>query len=178
MSEINVDVILPSQIAADVFSPSLQGDANVFIPGTQGPVGPAGPLDHFKTIKVDGQSDLIPIGIESLKFIGQTGINILTDDAQNPKSITINAAPLSGYFESENVIGYKASLAPGSDTYTINFPQQFASNPKAVTCAFQNVVDDMASYFSIGNIDVNGFNINFSDVLLNNGYFLNIQVKK
>jgi hypothetical protein len=175
MSEINVDVVLPSQVTTDVFSPSLQGEANVFIPGTQ---GPPGPVNHFKTIKVDGQSDLIPIGIESLKFIGQTGINILTDDSQNPKSITINAAPLSGYFEAENVIGYKASLAPGSDSYTINFPQQLAYTPKAVTCAFQNVVDDMAYYFSIGNIDVNGFNINFSDVLLNNGYFLNIQVKK
>jgi len=184
MSEINVDVILPSQIAADVFSPSLQGDANVFIPGAQGaegpqgPQGPEGPLNQFKTIKVDGQSDLIPTGIESLKFIGQTGINVLTDNSQNLKSITINAAPLSGYFEAENIIGYKASLAPGSDSYTINFPQQLASNPKAVTCAFQNIVDDMAYYFTIGNIDVNGFNINFSDTLLNNGYFLNIQVKK
>lgn len=37
MSEINVDVVLPSQVTTDVFSPSLQGEANVFIPGTQGP---------------------------------------------------------------------------------------------------------------------------------------------
>jgi hypothetical protein len=102
MSEINIDVVLPSQITTDVFSPSLQGDANVFIPGLQGPQGqqgPEGPVNQFKTIKVYGQSDLIPTGIESLKFIGQTGINILTDDSQNPKSITINDVPLSGYFK-------------------------------------------------------------------------------
>ena len=90
MGDVIVDVILPNAITTDVTSPSFPGNANVFIPGAdgpQGPQGPEGPLNQFKTIKVDGQSDLVPTGIESLKFIGQTGINILTDDSQNPKSI-------------------------------------------------------------------------------------------
>ena len=181
MADVIVDVILPNAITTDVTSPSFPGNANVFIPGAdgpQGPQGPEGPVNQFKTIKVDGQSDLVPTGIESLKFIGQTGINILTDNSQNPKSITINAAPLSGYFEAENVVGYKANLTAGSDNYYIQYPTVLNTAPRSVVCAFQNTVDDMAYYFSIGSITNAGFYINFSDTLLNNGYFLNIQVKK
>lgn len=176
---ISVDVILPTQVSTDVTSPSFQGDANIFVPGPQGPAGPEGPVNQFKILKVDGQSDLIPTGIETLQFIAGTGISILTDSSQNPyKSITIDAAPLSGYFESENIVGYKANLTYGSDSYYINFPQPLASAPRSVVCTFQNVVDDMAYYFTIGTINSNGFYINFSDILINNGYFLNIQVKK
>jgi hypothetical protein len=181
MADVIVDVILPNAITTDVTSPSYLANTNVFIPGAdgpQGPQGPEGPLNQFKTIKVDGQSDLVPTGIESLKFIGQTGINILTDNSQNPKSITINAAPLSGYFEAENVVGYKANLTAGSDNYYIQYPTVLNTAPRSVVCAFQNTVDDMAYYFSIGSITNAGFYINFSDNLLNNGYFLNIQVKK
>ena len=181
MADVIVDVILPNAITTDVTSPSFPGNANVFIPGAdgpQGPQGPEGPVNQFKTIKVDGQSDLVPTGIESLKFIGQTGINILTDNSQNPKSITINAAPLSGYFEAENVVGYKANLTAGSDNYYIQYPTVLNTAPRSVVCAFQNTVDDMAYYFSIGSITNAGFHINFSDTLLNNGYYLNIQVKK
>ena len=181
MADVIVDVILPNAITTDVTSPSYLANANVFIPGAdgpQGPQGPEGPLNQFKTIKVDGQSDLVPTGIESLKFIGQTGINILTDNSQNPKSITINAAPLSGYFEAENVVGYKANLTAGSDNYYIQYPTVLNTAPRSVVCAFQNTVDDMAYYFSIGSITNAGFYINFSDNLSNNGYFLNIQVKK
>jgi len=182
MPEINVDVILPAATTTDVTSPTFENTANVFIPGAQGPQGPQGPegpVNQFKTLKVDGQPDLIPTGIETLQFIASTGISIQTNSLQNPyKSITINAAPLSGYFEEENILGYKANLTQGSDNYYIQFPQTLASNPRSVVCAFQNVVDDMAYYFTIGNIDSNGFYINFSDTLLNNGYYLNIQVKK
>lgn len=177
---ISVDVILPTQITTDVTSPSFPGNANVFIPGPQGPPGPPGVADYFKTINVTGQPDLIPTGIETLRFIGRTGVSISTDPSQNPyKSIIINAAPLSGYFEAENVIGYKANLTPqGSDSYYVQFPQVLTSSPKSVVCTFQNIVDDMAYYFNIGNINSTGFYINFSDTLLNNGYYLNIQVKK
>ena len=173
---INVDVILPTQVSADVTSPSFQGDANIFIPGPQ---GPEGPVNQFKIFKVDNQIDLIPTGIEILEFIAGTGISILTNTSQNPyKSIIIDASLLSGYFDSENIIGYTASLSKGSDNYYINFPQPLSSNPKSVVCTFQNIVDDMAYYFTIGSINSNGFNINFSDTLLNDGYYLNIQVKK
>jgi hypothetical protein len=174
---ISVDVILPGQTTTSVTSPSFQGDANVFIPGPQGPPGAS---DFFKIINVSGQPELIPTGIETLQFIGQTGISISTDSSKNPyKSITINAAPLSGYVERENIIGYKANLIPqGSDSYYVQFPEVLSSAPRSVVCTFQNIIDDMAYYFNIGNINSTGFYINFSDTLLNNGYYLNIQVKK
>jgi len=179
MADLIVDVILPNAITTDVTSPSFQGDANIFIPGPQGPQGPEGPVNQFKTFKVNNQPDLIPTGIETLKFIAETGIKISTNSSQNPyKSITIDAAPLSGYFESENILGYTANLTQGSDNYYISFPQTLSSAPKSVVCAFQNIVDDMAYYFTIGAINSNGFYINFSDILLNNGYYLNVQIKK
>lgn len=174
-----MDVILPTQISTNVTSPSFQEDTNIFVPGSQGPAGPEGPVNQFKILKVNGQPDLIPTGIETLQFIAGTGISILTDHSQNPyKSIKIDASPLSGYFDSENVIGYTANLTQGSDNYYINFPQPLPSTPKSVVCAFQNIVDDMAYYFNIGTINSTGFYINFSDTLISNGYYLNIQVKK
>jgi hypothetical protein len=182
MSDFIVDVILPEATAAEVVSPSFEDTANVYIPGPQGPQGqqgPAGADNLFKIINVSGQIDLIPSGIETLRFIAQTGISILSDSSQNPyKSIKINAAPLSGYFEGENVIGYKANLTAGSDSYYITYPNVLSTSPRSVVCAFQNTVDDIAYYFNLGSINPTGFYINFSDNLLNNGYYLNIQVKK
>ena len=185
MADVIVDVILPSAITTDVTSPSYSANANIFIPGADGPQGPIGPIgpsgssDLFKIIKVTGQADLIPTGAESLQFIAGTGISIITNSNLNPyKSIKIDASPLSGYFEGENIVGYKANLTAGSDNYYIQYPTVLNTAPRSVVCAFQNTVDDMAYYFSIGSITNAGFYINFSDTLLNNGYFLNIQVKK
>jgi hypothetical protein len=387
MADVIVDVILPNAITTDVTSPSFPTNANVFIPGADGPPGPPGPSgasDVFKIINVTGQPNLIPTGIETLQFVAGTGISILTNPNLNPyKSIKIDASPLSGYFQSivnslsgtitgnyvtkfngqftdrptvngtgillsgeatrlpdtilyttgnqiksgrliigddaisivdpnspytlslqtnsprtwleilnnsgtnkgvffgiegnnfeqwnyqggdivfftsenvsdgsvrltiknngkvgigtsspseklevvgnlkvsnsgffnsgiqvgtgvyiepqrivingdtvitkselnavsgyfegENVIGYKANLTQGFDNYYVQFPQVLSSVPRSVVCTFQNIVDDMAYFFNIGNINSTGFYINFSDILLNNGYYLNIQVKK
>jgi hypothetical protein len=94
-------------------------------------------------------------------------------------TLDIKINNLSGYFETENIIGYKANLTPaGYDNYYIEFPQILYSSPKSVVCTFQNTIDNLAYYFTVGSITNTGFYINFSDNLLNNGYFLNIQVKK
>jgi hypothetical protein len=179
MGDVIVDVILPNAITTDVNSPSFPANANVYIPGPQGPPGQNALDNLFKIINVSGQADLIPTGIETLRFIAGTGISILTNTDLSPyKSIKIDASPLSGYFERENVLGYKANLTAGSDNYYIQYPQSLNTTPKSVVCTFQNTVDDMAYYFTVGSITNAGFYINFSDNLLNNGYFLNIQVKK
>ena len=78
----------------------------------------------------------------------------------------------------QNVVGYKANLTAGTDNYYIQYPESLSSTPRSVVCTFQNTIDDMAYYFTVGSITNAGFYINFSDNLLNNGYFLNIQVKK
>ena len=179
MGDVIVDVILPNAITTDVNSPSFPANANVYIPGPQGPPGQNALDNLFKIINVSGQADLIPTGIETLRFIAGTGISILTNTDLSPyKSIKIDASPLSGYFERENVVGYKANLTAGTDNYYIQYPESLSSTPRSVVCTFQNTIDDMAYYFTVGSITNAGFYINFSDNLLNNGYFLNIQVKK
>ena len=179
MGDVIVDVILPNAITTDVNSPSFPANANVYIPGPQGPPGQNALDNLFKIINVSGQADLIPTVIETLRFIAGTGISILTNTDLSPyKSIKIDASPLSGYFERENVVGYKANLTAGTDNYYIQYPESLSSTPRSVVCTFQNTIDDMAYYFTVGSITNAGFYINFSDNLLNNGYFLNIQVKK
>lgn len=150
------------------------------------------------TIKNDGK---VGIGTsspsEKLEVVGNikvtnsgffnSGIQVGTGVYIEPNRILINGDAVvtrselnvvSGYFEAENIIGYKANLTQGSDNYYVQFPQVLPSAPKSVICAFQNTIDDMAYYFSLGSINPTGFYINFSDTLLNNGYYLNIQVKK
>ena len=85
---------------------------------------------------------------------------------------------LSGYFENENTIGFSSALSAGNDNYFINYPNVLNSVPRSVNCIFQNPIDDIIYYFSLGEINKTGFYVNFSDNLTNNGYFLNINVKK
>ena len=169
MGDVIVDVILPNAITTDVNSPSFPANANVYIPGPQGPPGQNALDNLFKIINVSGQADLIPTGIETLRFIAGTGISILTNTDLSPyKSIKIDASPLSGYFERENVVGYKANLTAGTDNYYIQYPESLSATPRSVVCTFQNTIDDMAYYFTVGSITNAGFYINFSDNLLNN----------
>jgi len=42
----------------------------------------------FKTWQVDGQTDLVATGLDTIKFIAGTGIQITTNSSTNPKSIT------------------------------------------------------------------------------------------
>ena len=45
----------------------------------------------FKTIKVDGQNDLVATGEDTLEIVAGTGVTITTDAAANPKALTISA---------------------------------------------------------------------------------------
>ncbi len=46
---------------------------------------------HWKNLEVDGESTLIPIGEETLRFIAGTGLAIKTDSSTAPKSIELIA---------------------------------------------------------------------------------------
>lgn len=116
------------------------------------------------------------------------GVKVGTDSVLiTPNNIFIEGDPvvtntkfiqLSGYFENENTIGFIHNLAAGNDNYFISYPNVLASTPRSVNCVFQNPVDDLIYYFSLGGINPTGFYINFSDTLNNNGYYLNINIKK
>lgn len=104
-----------------------------------------------------------------------------------PSRILINGDPVitrsglnavSGYFESENTIGYSYTLPVGNDNYFVTYPSVLNSDPRSINCIFQNNVDNVIYYYSLGNINKTGFYINFSDQINNTGYFLNINIKK
>jgi hypothetical protein len=104
-----------------------------------------------------------------------------------PSRILINGDPVitrsglnavSGYFESENTIGYSYTLPVGNDNYFVTYPSVLNSDPRSINCIFQNNVDNIIYYYSLGNINKTGFYINFSDQINNTGYSLNINVKK
>jgi hypothetical protein len=50
----------------------------------------------FKTIKVDGQDDLIAIGLDTLELIAGDNITLSTNSDSEPKSLTITATAGSG----------------------------------------------------------------------------------
>jgi hypothetical protein len=104
-----------------------------------------------------------------------------------PSRILINGDPVitrsglnavSGYFESENTIGYSYTLPVGNDNYFVTYPSVLNSDPRSINCIFQNNVDNIIYYYSLGNINKTGFYINFSDQINNTGYSLNINIKK
>ena len=84
----------------------------------------------------------------------------------------------TGYFESENTIGYSYVIPVGNDNYFVTYPSVLNSDPRSINCIFQNNVDNVIYYYSIGNITKSGFFINFSDQINNTGYSLNINIKK
>jgi|Laugrespbdmm15sd_2_1035082.scaffolds.fasta_scaffold87517_1 hypothetical protein len=204
-TSVNAIVNLPAPLESTTDSPSIDYHSHVILPGPQGPqgaqglVGPQGAQGNI--------SEINNLNAQLIYLTGQDGVNIVTNNyntifisgnsgyfqslvsaTNNNLNITgsvldtkINSQNiiLSGYFETENVIGYKANLTPaGYDNYYIAFPQALSSVPKSVVCTFQNTIDNIAYYFTVGSITNAGFDINFSDILLNNGYYLNIQIKK
>jgi hypothetical protein len=57
----------------------------------------------FKYITVDGQDQLVAQGLDTLKLIAGTGINITTDIHASPKSLTINASG-TGVIKTFNIL--------------------------------------------------------------------------
>ena len=50
----------------------------------------------FKTIKVDGQDDLVALGLDTLEIVAGNNISITTDSNSDPKSLTISATTYVG----------------------------------------------------------------------------------
>jgi hypothetical protein len=151
---------------------TIKNDGKVGI-GTR---SPSEKLEVVGNIKVSN-SGFFNSGIQ----IGTGGVYI------EPNRILIDGDPVitrsglnavSGYFESENTIGYSYVLPVGNDNYFVTYPSVLNSDPRSINCIFQNNVDNVIYYYSIGNINKTGFYINFSDQIDNTGYALNINIKK
>ena len=205
-SAINVDIISPTQaLAANVIVPGPQGPRGQDgAPGastvSSGNIPFTG-LDGIKVLATGG--DIIVISGNSgyfqklidnlfLQVLGSgfflSGVKIGTGTVFiEPNRILINGDPVitrsglndvSGYFESENTIGYSYSLPVGNDNYFITYPSVLNSDPRSINCIFQNNIDNLIYYYALGDINKTGFYINFSDQINNTGYALNINVKK
>jgi hypothetical protein len=61
----------------------------------------------FKTWKVDGQEDLIAIGLDTIEFKAGNNVVITTDPNSDPKSITISAIAYTG---SQGEVGFTGSI--------------------------------------------------------------------
>jgi hypothetical protein len=85
---------------------------------------------------------------------------------------------LSGEFDENNILGYTLELNSGIENLFVPYPALLNERPSSVTCSLQNFVDNVIYHYMIGQTTMSGFFINFSDVLTNSGYLLNVKIKK
>lgn len=106
MADINVDVKLPAPINVDVTSPTQSVNANIYVPGPQGPAGPVGPSGSIGPSGVTGPQGPSgakgnPTEINGLSgsVVNLTGVdgNIVYTNALNLIYISGN----SGYFQNQ-----------------------------------------------------------------------------
>ena len=64
----------------------------------------------FKTIKVDGQDDLVALGLDTLEIVAGNNISITTDPNSDPKSLTISATTYVGSQGFTGSEGYTGSI--------------------------------------------------------------------
>jgi hypothetical protein len=86
-----------------------QGQGNVFVSLGSG----------FKTIQVDGQSDVVALGEDTLKLIAGTGIALATNPTA-PKSITISSTGTSTPIKTFNVLGSFGILTGTARFYPVS----------------------------------------------------------
>jgi hypothetical protein len=169
--DLSAHLIIPNANSVDVISPTQALAANVIVPGPEGPRGEKGDKGE------KGDSLTGVLGINNLSgnilITGADGVEIL-NTGNNILVISGN----SGYFEKENTIGFSYSLPIGNDTFFIQYPYILFSNPRSISCIFQNELNNMIYYPSISNVNTTGFYVNLSDIVSENGYYLNINVKK
>ena len=76
----------------------------------------------FKTWQVDGQTDLVASGLDTIEFVAGAGIQITTDPTSTPKSITF-ASTQQGAQGVQGIQGYGVGLALvnyGTYSYVVN----------------------------------------------------------
>lgn len=79
---------------------------------------------------------------------------------------------------SENIIKFTYFLTSGKETEFISYPLPFVKKPTTINCEFENDRDNLIYIFTISGVNLNGFYTNYSDILSNSGYKLNISINK
>ena len=153
MADINVDVNLPNAISVDVTSPTYDLNANVYIPGAQGPRGEKG---NPTTINNLSAENIIITGSDG-NIVYNTGLN------------TIFISGNSGYFQSAvNSLRTNLNVLSGLFTgHTGNLNASYATDVELASTgsALNTKIDNLSGY-------VNSQDTNISNNLVSTGSFL------
>lgn len=131
-------------------------------------------LSNVENISITGVSGYLQNQINQLDSGYATQVEIDTLSGVFDQKIDI----LSGQFDENNILGYTMELQSGIENIFVPYPVNLSERPSSVTCSLQNFVDNVIYHYMIGQTTMSGFFINFSDVLTNSGYLLNVKIKK
>jgi hypothetical protein len=122
------------------------------------------------------------IGLSNVENISITGVSGYLQNQINQLdsgyAVQVEIDTLSGIFDQNNILGYTMELESGIENIFVPYPVNLSERPSSVTCSLQNYVDNVIYHYMIGQTTMSGFFINFSDVLTNSGYVLNVKIKK
>jgi hypothetical protein len=126
--------------------------------------------------------DKTDIGLSNVENISITGVSGYLQSQINQLdsgyATQVEIDTLSGIFDQNNILGYTMELQSGIENTFVPYPVNLSERPSSVTCSLQNFVDNVIYHYMIGQTTMSGFFINFSDVLTNSGYLLNVKIKK
>jgi hypothetical protein len=131
-------------------------------------------LENVENISIVSTSGYLQNQIDQLDtgYASQSEFNLLSGN------LTEQINLLSGEFDENNILGYTLELNSGIENLFVPYPALLNEKPSSVTCSLQNFVDNVIYHYMIGQTTMSGFFINFSDVLTNSGYLLNVKIKK
>lgn len=138
-------------------------------------------LSNVENISITGTSGYLQYQIDNLNtgYASQSEIDLLSGYLnQTGNYLYSEISNLSGQFDENNILGYTMELESGIENLFVPYPVNLSEKPSSVTCSLQNFVDNVIYHYMIGQTTMSGFFINFSDVLTNSGYLLNIKIKK
>lgn len=131
-------------------------------------------LSNVENLSITGVSGYLQNQIDQLDTGYASQVEIDTLSGVFDQKINL----LSGEFDENNILGYTLELNSGIENLFVPYPALLNERPSSVTCSLQNFVDNVIYHYMIGQTTMSGFFINFSDVLTNSGYLLNVKIKK
>jgi hypothetical protein len=134
-------------------------------------------LSNVENISIINTSGYLQYEINNIND-SLTGYSTKIDLQNSGENIIQKINILSGQFDENNILGYTFELNSGIENLFIPYPFYLNKKPSSITCSLQNFIDNIIYHYTIGQSTLSGFFINFSDILTNSGYLLNVKIKK
>jgi len=97
--------------------------------------------------------------------------NIFLNQLGNGVQINFSGSSAGGSSSQTN-FDFVSQLNSGAISQFINYPLVYTNPPTTTTCQFENNIDNYSYIYSLSNITISGFQVNFSDYLKASGYIL------